>query len=207
MEMSLFKPLKTVSLKEEFILYMEELILNGNIKQGERLPPERELATMFGVSRPVVHEGLLILETRGLVSLRPRHGVIVNDYRIAGNLDLLLSLIKSQDGELGPKLLQDLEYFRVLMEKDIVRLICDLTGDISTDISKLIDITKEMKTAQDSHVLAELDFEFHLQLGLMCGNAIYSLLINTLKSAHMVILTKLKRCEECFVSTRKRRLI
>ena len=101
MDKALFKPLKPASLKEEFVLYMEELILGGSMKPGERLPPERELAKKFKVSRPVVHEGLRTLETRGLVTLRPRHGVVINDYRKEGTLDLLLSLIKGQIMNLG----------------------------------------------------------------------------------------------------------
>ena len=104
MDDNLFKPLKTASLKEEFVLYMEELILSGSLKQGERLPPERKLAKNFGVSRPIVHEGILTLETRGLVTLRPRHGVVVNDYRKQGTLDLLLFLIRGANHELGPGL-------------------------------------------------------------------------------------------------------
>ncbi len=188
MDKDLFKPLKPTSLKDEFITYMEKLILQGNLKAGEKLPAERDLAKKFKVSRPVIHEGLLTLETRGLVTLRPRHGVIVNDYRRRGNLDLLLSLLKGSNNELGPGLTEDLEHFRILMEKDIIRLICKKETDITDVINQLKEINFQMKNSENGDELAELDFQFHLSLGLACGNAIYALLFNTLKPAHMDLL-------------------
>jgi len=187
---NLFRPLKTASLKEEFVLYMEELILSGRLHPGKRLPPERELAREFGVSRPVVHEGILILEARGLVTLRPRHGVIINDYRQNGTLDLLLSLINRKDHELGPGLTGDLEHVRIHLERDMVRLICRREKRDERDFKELREITRKIGRASRPEELAELDFGFHLQLSLSSGNAVYALLINTLKPAHMDLLTR-----------------
>ena len=190
MDDALFKPLKPASLKEEFVLYMEELILRGSLKQGERLPPERELAKKFGVSRPIVHEGILTLETRGLVTLRPRHGAIVNDYRKQGTLDLLLSLMKGTDHKLGPGLTGNLEHVRILMEKDMVSLICRRKSDDSAGLQELKEINEQMSRKNQDEELAEQDFCFHIQLALISGNAIYALLTNTLKPAHMDLLTR-----------------
>ena len=78
----MLKPLKTESLKEVFISRFENLILTGRLAIGQKLPPERELALQLGVSRPVVHEGLVELAAKGLVKLKPRAGAVVNDYRM-----------------------------------------------------------------------------------------------------------------------------
>jgi DNA-binding FadR family transcriptional regulator len=51
------EPLATTSLNKEFIRDFEGLILSGQLAISERPPPEREIATHLGVSRPVVHEG------------------------------------------------------------------------------------------------------------------------------------------------------
>lgn len=186
---NLYKPLKTASLKEEFVLYMEELILKGALKPGEKLAPERDLAKKLGVSRPVIHEGIITLETRGLVTLRPRHGVVVNDYRLRGTLDLLLSLIKEKEHDLGPGLTGDLEHFRINMERDIVSLLCSKPpGDLPA-LKEMKKINRRMSNAEQAMELAELDFEFHLNLAIAGGNALYALLSNTLKPAHMDLLT------------------
>ena len=59
------EPPGAVSLKREFIQRFEGLILSGQLAIGQRLPPEREIASQLSVSRPVVHEGLLELVARG----------------------------------------------------------------------------------------------------------------------------------------------
>ena len=84
----ILQPLRTASLKEAFIERLEELILSGEVSIGEKLPSERALAEKLGVSRPVVHEGLVELAARGLVTLKPRVGAEVNDYRRQGSLAL-----------------------------------------------------------------------------------------------------------------------
>ena len=70
----LLKPIRTESLKELFIRRFEELILSGKFPIGQKLPSERELALQLNVSRPVVHEGLVDLAAKGLVTMIPRVG-------------------------------------------------------------------------------------------------------------------------------------
>jgi len=188
MDDALYGPLAAGSLKDEFVARMEQLILTGALEPGERLLPERELARRFGVSRPVVHEGILVLETRGLVNLRPRHGVVVNDYRRHGTLDLLLTLIRREHHDLGPGLTADLEHFRIRMEQDIVSLICR-RRDRMSELETLRRLNRDMADATRPVELAELDFAFHRELALAAPNSLYALLTNTLKPAHMDLLT------------------
>ncbi|MDC7234637.1 MAG: GntR family transcriptional regulator [Spirochaetales bacterium] len=195
MDESLYKNLKAPTLKDEFVSHMEELILKDKLKPGERLPPERELARRFGVSRPLIHEGILTLENRGLVRLRPRHGVVVCDFRENGTLDLLLSLISNKEIGPGPRLTGELEQVRLLMEKDMVSRICRRRDSLSGDIKKLEQINRKMTRATGYEELAEQDYLFHLNLALASGNALYALLMNTLKPAHMELLGQFYRIQ------------
>jgi len=190
MDLSIFRPLNTSNIKDEFVLHLEELILAEKLRPGDRLPPERELAAHYGVSRPLIHEGILILENRGMVTLRPRHGVIVNNYRKQATLDMLLSLLNGSGHKLSPKLTGDLEHFRIHMEKDIVSLICRRQSGAEKKLKDLKQINQKMAKSKTSDELAELDFQFHLQLALSSGNALYALLYNTLKPAHMDLLSR-----------------
>src|SRR5690606_39539088 len=54
-------------------------IRSGKYPRGERLPPERELAEEFGVSRPTVREAMIALEIRGIVEARRGSGIYVVD--------------------------------------------------------------------------------------------------------------------------------
>ncbi len=96
MQELLSTPIKAESLKDIFVSRFEELILSGKLSIGEKLPSERELALQLSVSRPVVHEGLVELASKGLITLKPRVGATVNDYRKEGSPDILFSLFEYQ---------------------------------------------------------------------------------------------------------------
>jgi len=61
------------------------LIDRGEYREGERLPPERELAKRLGVSRPVVREAMIALEIAGLVEVRGGAGAFVKSVRLGAN--------------------------------------------------------------------------------------------------------------------------
>ncbi len=67
-------------------------ILDGSLRAGSRLPPERELARQFGVNRSSVREALKTLEQLGLVSSRQGSGTLVGSVEHA-SLDVLLRLL------------------------------------------------------------------------------------------------------------------
>ncbi|MEI8384207.1 MAG: GntR family transcriptional regulator, partial [Planctomycetota bacterium] len=56
---------------------LKTFILDGNLKSGDRLPTEAELAARFGVSRPSLREATKSLEFLGIVEARPGRGLIV----------------------------------------------------------------------------------------------------------------------------------
>lgn len=196
MNLAFFKPLNGEELKNEFVLLVEELILTEKLLPGDRLPSERELAEHYRVSRPLIHEGFLLLESRGLVTMRPRHGVVVNDYRKQAGLEVLLSLLEGPDSSSGSvhgpgeNIHSDLEHFRAYMEKDIVLLICRRFAKQQIELKTLESANQKMSDEKASDLLAELDFTFHLELALLSGNALYPLLMNTLKPAYSRYLGK-----------------
>ena len=61
------------------VAYVRRLIESGELKAGDRLPPERELARLVGVSRPTVRTGLQSLATVGVVDSRRGAGTFVAD--------------------------------------------------------------------------------------------------------------------------------
>lgn len=53
-----FKRITAPSIKELFLSQIEEMILSGELKPGDRLPTERELADTMGISKTIIHEGI-----------------------------------------------------------------------------------------------------------------------------------------------------
>ena len=178
------KPIKAESLKELFIQRFEDLILSGTFPIGEKLPPERELALKLGVSRPVVHEGLVDLAHKGLVTMKPRIGTIVNDYRKTGSLPILNSLVKFENNNLEPKMLHSLLELRIHFEVENARLAALRRDD--ENLKELKKIIKKEKTINKNNTsgLTEVDFSFHLNVALSTGNMVYPMLINSFKGVY-----------------------
>ncbi len=187
-----FSPIAPRSLKDEFIERFEALILSGKFSPGERVPSERDLGALFGISRPVVHEGLCTLESRGLVTIESRKGVRVNDYRREGSIEMLLSILNYAGGKLSPSLLDGVLEMRLLFEVETARLaarrrrddhLASLRESLVSESSVLASTSAA--TARD---IAALDFEFHISIAIASGNEIYPLLMNSFRRVYRDIL-------------------
>jgi len=173
-------------LKENVLNDIEFLILSGSYSAGEKLPAERVLAEKFNVSRPVVHESLLILESRGLIILRPRHGAVVNDFRRRGTLDLLTSLLCHTEEGLNPEVLESLYRLRSMLETDAAHLAAkNLSPDNLIELRQII--LKDIEET-DAGALAERDFSIHHIISVFSGNVVYPLIMNTLKPVYIEFL-------------------
>jgi DNA-binding GntR family transcriptional regulator len=67
-----------LSIREHAYIYLKEMILEGELKSGDRLI-ERELAGKLGISRTPIREALFRLESQGFVKTVPRKGVVVSN--------------------------------------------------------------------------------------------------------------------------------
>ncbi|KAF0110715.1 MAG: GntR family transcriptional regulator [Chloroflexi bacterium] len=177
-------PLHVASLKEACINRLEELILSGELKKGDHLPSERDLAARLGVSRPVLHEAIVDLAAKGLVTIIPRRGVVINDFRKSGSFAILSSLLSYHNGELAPQLVDSLLSMRILIETETARLAS--TNASQEQINGLREIIKsEFATnRRDLALLTELDFEFHLLISIASENLVYPLILNSFKSVY-----------------------
>lgn len=178
------EPVKTDSLKEVCIKQFEGLILSGTFAVGQKLPPERELAKKLGVSRPVVHEVLVDIAAKGLVTITPRKGTVVNDFRRKGSVVLLTSLLEYHKGKLDPKLLEGLLNMRLLVEIENARLAAN--NRTTAQLEEFKNVLEQEATADHSDIetITRLDFEFHLILAIATDNLLYPLLLNSFKPVY-----------------------
>ena len=179
------QPLRAASLKDVFIERFEQLILSGELSIGQSLPPERVLARQLGVSRPVVHEGLVELAARGLVKMTPRVGTVVSDYRREGSLTLLHSLVSYSRGDLDAVFVEDLLQLRFLLETETARLAAGRrTARDLRELRDLVDRDEAGAAAQDTDAVVRLDFRFHHLVALASGNRLYPMLVKSFEPAH-----------------------
>ncbi len=178
------EPLKVESLKQACIKKLEDLILSGELKIGEKLPSERSLADELHISRPVLHEALVELNARGLVAILPRRGVFINDYRTTGSCALLTSLLDYNDGKLDPAFIHSMLEMRILVETETARLAAERSTKEQLNTLAGIAARETSLKPPTAHQLTELDFEFHLNLAIASGNLIYPLILNSFKNVY-----------------------
>lgn len=180
----LLEPLQVQSLKEACITKLQELILSGKLKIGEALPPERRLAEQLGVSRPVLHEAIVDLASKGLVTIVPRRGVFVSDFRTSGSVAMLSALISYHNGELDKPFLESLLQMRQLMEVETARLAAiHRTPEHLNQFHHLLSQEQQIDR-KDVQTLAEIDFRFHQLIAIASGNLVYPLVINSFKPVY-----------------------
>lgn len=178
------EPIQVQSLKEACIVRLEQMILSGELKIGERLPSERDFASRLNVSRPVLHQALVDLEAKGLVQIIPRRGVFISDYRRDGSLAMLSSLLSYHNGQLAPDFSQSMLDMRMLLETETARLAAQ--NRTEGQLAEFQEILKnEDKVVNlDPHTLTDLDFAFHLAIAIASGNLVYPLIINSFKGVY-----------------------
>ena len=93
----MFKKVKNQRLYLQIANQMRDLITSGKLKAGEKLPPERELAEKFGVSRASIREAMSALEILGLIKSRGSQGNFIKVDAMDASIDgtLLKELLKN----------------------------------------------------------------------------------------------------------------
>ena len=125
-------------------MQIEQRILTGELRSGDRLPTERELAEQFQVSRTAVREALKILAQKGLVDMRPGRGTKVIDganEALSHSLGLVMKLKLGEVG--GSNMLVEV---REMLEVEIAALAAARATD--TDVAAL----REAVLAMDAHL-------------------------------------------------------
>jgi len=168
-------PLKPPRLSDIILERLEQMILDGSLQPGQRLPPERELATLFEVSRPSVREAIQKLESKGLVTRRQGGGNFITEQLGKNFSEPLLELI-SKHSEAQYDLLE----FRHALEgvSSYYAALRGTDADIKI-IEKRYEAWLEAHEARNSAIEAKRDAEFHLSIAEAAHNVV---LLYTMRS-------------------------
>lgn len=180
-----FEKLISPSLKELFISNIEAKILSGELPVGQQLPPERQLAQSMGVSRAVVNSGIVELENRGFLDVRPRVGTFVADYRRAGTMETLKSIMTYNRGRLRNEEIRSILEVRDALDKlavaDIIPHVTEL------DNMLLLEKVEAIRQARDNRQAAEAVFAFQHELAMLSGNTLLPLIFRSFYSSVLVL--------------------
>lgn len=134
----LLKSIRKRRIPEEIVSQLYGLIRNGHLKPGDRLPPERELAQQFGVSRASVREAMRLLDQKGLVVIKPGAGTFVTEDVVEAIIQAFSNLLSESADGAG-----DVFEMRLLLEPHVASLAAQRATD--TDIERLRRILKEQR--------------------------------------------------------------
>ena len=170
--MAEFGKISAPSLKEICVRTILTKILSGELKPGQRLPAERELAEAMGISRSSVNHGIMELENMGFLTITPRRGTVVSDYRTHPTPQSLAAVMRYSSVELEQSLFSDLMATRLLIEGESARLACsNIYNTTLQKMQKLVDAL-----AQEPEDPTELLYRFHYLLTAASGNSVYSMI-------------------------------
>ena len=150
---------------------IEGRILSGDLKDGEKLPAERDMMVQYGMSRTVVREAVATLASKGLVEAKPRFRPVVRKPDFESVVDVLggvvSHLLNQKDG------VRNLYDTRIYLEVALVREAA--LNASKDDILALREALQANKDAiDDSQQFYATDIAFHAVLFNMSGNPIFT---------------------------------
>ncbi|MCF8485690.1 MAG: FadR family transcriptional regulator [Rhodobacteraceae bacterium] len=155
-----FTKIQTEKLSQSVVKQIEQLILRGILRPGERLPSERELSDRLGVSRPSLRDAVADLQDKGLLVSRAGAGIYVAEVLGSAFAPALVALFASHD-----EAVFDYISFRRDMEGLAAERAAKLASE--TDLMVVDAIFRKMEAAhakRDPTDEATLDAEFHLSI-------------------------------------------
>ncbi|TKT78122.1 FadR/GntR family transcriptional regulator [Aquamicrobium sp. LC103] len=135
--------------------FLREQLLTGQLKTGDFLLPERELAVRLNVSRPVVREALRALSMIGIVEIRHGVGTVVKRPDVSTLREFFTFALAQQSD-----VIDDIMQARIAIEHQAIRLACQRATQ--RDFDRLADaLTTITETIHDPSAGAAADFAFH----------------------------------------------
>jgi len=154
---------------------LREMITSGEVKPGEKLPPERKLAENYGASRAHVREAIYKLQYYGIVKVQPQSGTIVTGIGDAASKGLITDFLKIDKSDFT-----SLVETRTLLEKESARLAAlNRTEEDILQLKNALEVCENK--FQSAGIVIEEDLLIHLKIAEASKN-------NVLKSIMMLII-------------------
>jgi GntR family transcriptional repressor for pyruvate dehydrogenase complex len=179
-----YVPVQTTKVFEQISGQIEQQILRGELKSGDRLPTERELAEQFHASRTAVREAMKILAQKGLLEMRPGRGTTVingTSQALRDSLGLMLRVARHDTA-------RDLVEVREILEPEIAALAAArATPEDIRDLYRAVETMDAHIHNADAFITA--DNTFHQVLARATQND----LILTLMDSVMELLSEQRK--------------
>jgi len=152
------------------------LIRERGFLPGDKLPSERDLAALFGMSRGAIREGLIRLDTLRIIDSRPKSGFYLQPYGAERSIEAMVLFAETNIPLSAAEVAQSVE-MRSVLESEAMRLAClRRTQDDLDRLRELLDASTA--ALQRGETLAALDAEFHKAIVAATKNDVMLRFIN-----------------------------
>ena len=168
-----FEAIRRSKVYEEVARQIQNHIFE-NLTPGDVLPPERELAQKFGVSRSSVRDAIRSLELIGLLEPQQGRGTVVCEPSANALVGPLTAVIKQKR-----KLVKELLDVRKIVEPPLARRAAlHVTDSQIGELEKLLE--RQSSKVQNGELAIEEDNEFHYLIALAADNAVLLQIVDVL---------------------------
>ncbi len=177
MEILARESFKTVTRPKNLSFQIEEQLVDainkGVFTVGDYLPSENQLVEIFGVSRGVIREALLMLAAKNIVEIQEGKGTLILSPSVDSLFESFSSLVNFKCGNMG---LQCTQEVRMMLEPHIALL--SAIHRTESDIEKLREYIEKMELEKNNKdQLSYYDIKFHKTIARACGNPMFSLIL------------------------------
>ena len=171
----MYKLVRASRLYEQIVQQIEESIVKGDLKPGDQLPAERDLAQRFGVSRTAVREAVKALREKGLVEAYSGKGTFITNsttQAVRQSLDLMVKIGQAE----GTNHLAEL---RAILEPDIAALAAARIQE--PELATMREAVSTMDASGGNpEAYIEADLDFHLALAEAAANPLILSLLDSI---------------------------
>ena len=169
-----FQPIKQEKVSTKIVEQIKSLIVNGDLKPGDTLPPERELMNSLNVSRPSLREALNSLAAMGFIEITQRQRTVIKSLASGRMLEPLHHLLK-EDIETAYELIES----RKAIETWSAYYAAERATD--SDITRIEECISTMKTKMEEGItVVKEDADFHLAISEATHNKIQTHLMSSI---------------------------
>lgn len=172
----MYKLVRTSRLYEQIVQQIEASIVKGDLKPGDQLPAERDLAQRFGVSRTAVREAVKALREKGLVEAYSGRGTFITDgttQAVRQSLDLMVKIGQPEGST-------HLAEVRAILEPEIAALAAVRIQDAELATMRDAVAAMDRAGAKDPELYIEADLDFHLALAEGAANPLILSLLDSI---------------------------
>ena len=171
----MYKIVQSSRLYEQIVEQIEQSVQKGDLKPGDQLPAERELAEQFGVSRTAVREAVKALREKGLVEAYPGKGTFITSGSSNPMRQSIDRMMRSAQVDATSSLVE----VREILEPEIAALAAvRATEENLNSLRESVAVMDAAKRDPDAYIEADLDF--HLELAEAAANPLILSLIDSI---------------------------